>query len=105
VRIDFEIRHVVAHPFLRVLVPPDLTARGIPGLAIDVAGRAIVKHAAIGGPRPAPCRMDAHAGWIGGVAARGLIARFGKAARVNPNSTGGGAVVFEPRETGELLAG
>src|ERR1700756_1515078 len=52
--IHLEIGNVIAHPGLLCLVPPDLAARGIPGLAIEIAGGAIVHDAAIRRPGPGP---------------------------------------------------
>ena len=49
-RVGFEIGNVVTYPLLRRLVPPDLLARGVVGFAGEIAGRAVVEHAAIGRP-------------------------------------------------------
>src|SRR6266481_9529282 len=75
--IDLEVGHVVANPFLLAFVPPDLFSRWIPGLAVHIERRAIVEHAAIRRPGPAPSRMHTHARRIGGIAPRGLIACLG----------------------------
>ena len=42
-------------------VPPDLAAIGVPGLAVHVAGRAVVHHAAIHRPGPGPVGINAQA--------------------------------------------
>src|SRR6202008_534807 len=76
--IDLEVRYVVANPFLLAFVPPDLFSRSVPGLAVDVARRAIVEHAAIRGPRPAPSRMYTQTGRVRRIAPRRLISRFGE---------------------------
>src|SRR2546429_4863287 len=76
--VDLEVRHVVAHPFLRAFVPPDLATRWIPGLAVGIARCAIVKHAAICRPGPTPSRMQSEIRRIRWITAGGLIARFGK---------------------------
>src|ERR1700676_4543995 len=58
--IDLEVRYIISDPFLQAFVPPDLLARGIPGLAVRVARRAVIEHAPIRRPGPAPSRMHAH---------------------------------------------
>ena len=100
----FEIRYVVAYPFSGGFVPPNLFALGIPGLAVNIAGSAIVKDTPIGRPRPSPIGIDTHAGGVFGAAALHLRAGFGPHAGVNPIAAHGGAVVFEHRKTGQLLA-
>src|SRR5216684_5697963 len=103
--IDLEVHHVVADPFLLLFVPPNLLSRWIPRLAVHVAGRAIVKHAAVRRPGPAPARMYAQIRGVRRIAPCCLISRFGEGAGVNPIPAGRRAVIFEPREAGKLLAG
>ena len=77
VRIGFEVGNVIADPLLLRLVPPDLSAVGIPGLAGRIARGAVVHHAAIRRPRPRPVRINAEAGRIVRAAALHLRAGFG----------------------------
>src|ERR1700674_456505 len=69
-RVGFEIGHIVADPGLFCLVPPDLAAGRIPGLAVHVAGGSVIEHAAIRRPRPRPIGIDSEARGIFGSAAR-----------------------------------
>ena len=46
----FEVRHIVAYPPLLGIVPLDLGAVGIPGLAVQIAGSAVVEDAAVRRP-------------------------------------------------------
>ena len=71
IRIGLEIGNIVAGPFLGGFAPPDLAARSIPGLAVEVAGRAVVKHAAVCRPGPRPILMNAETGRVASVAAHG----------------------------------
>ena len=103
--VGLEIGNVVASPFLRGFVPPHLFSCGIERFAVEVAGRAIVKDAAIRRPGQTPVRMHTQTRRIRRIAARGLIARFGKCAGINPVAAGGRAVVFQPGKAGKLLAG
>src|SRR5580692_1435730 len=102
--IGLEIRHVVSDPFLLVFVPPNLLSRCVPGLTVHVARCAVVQHAAIRRPRPAPTRMHAHVGGIGGITPRSLISRFREGSRINPVATGRRAVILQPGEAWKLLA-
>ena len=42
-----EVRDIVAHPSLLGIVPLDLGAVGIPGLAVQIAGSAVVEDTAV----------------------------------------------------------
>ena len=68
---DREVGHVVARPLPLLLVPPDVLLALGPRLAGGVGGRAVVEHAPVGGPRPAPLGRDP--------AARGRRGRRGRA--------------------------
>src|SRR5205807_4471900 len=100
-----EVGNIVADPLLLRFAPPNLTTRGIPGFAFKVTGRAVIHDAAIGGPGPPPPRVNAQAGNVAWIAAGGLIAGFRVCASVNPIATGSRAVVLEPGEAGNLVAG
>ena len=92
--IDLEIGYVVANPFLLAFVPPDLFSRRIPGLAVHIARRAIVEHAAIRRPGPAPSQMQTQTRRVRRIAPRGLISRFGERAGINPVATGRRTVIL-----------
>src|SRR4029077_11029120 len=57
--VRFEVRHVVTDPFLRRLIPPDLSPRRVPGFPVRVARRAVVENPAVRGPRPSPTWIQA----------------------------------------------
>src|SRR5258707_10036780 len=59
--ISLEVRHVIAGPLAGGLIKPDLFAAGVPGLAFQVAGSAVVKYATVCRPRPTPVGMYAEA--------------------------------------------
>src|ERR1035438_4759994 len=75
--VRFEIGNVNAHPALLGFVPPNLASRGVPGLAIAIAGGAIIENAAIRWPRPRPVGIDAKARRVFRAAPLNHGARFG----------------------------
>src|SRR5208337_4069528 len=102
--IDFEIRNVNARPALLGFVPPNLAARRIPGLALEIAGGAVIEDAAIRRPRPSPIGINAETGWVFRSAALHHGAGFGPRSAVEPVSRERCAVVLEPGKARELLA-
>src|SRR5688572_25543175 len=56
--INLEIRHVVADPFLLLLVPPNLSAFRVPWLARWITRSAVVHDTPVRGPRPTPVWID-----------------------------------------------
>src|SRR5688572_22815170 len=59
VRIRFEIRNIVADPFLLRLAPPDLAPFDVPRFSVSVARGAVVHDASICRPRPSPIWINA----------------------------------------------
>src|SRR5262249_41512744 len=104
-RIDFEIRHVVADPLLLRLVPPDLAPLTVPGFSVEIARRAVVHDATIGGPRVAPVRINGNTRWIVRASSLHLCSGFSPGTGVQPITAGRCAVVLQPGETRKLLAG
>ena len=103
--VGLEIWNIIANPFLGRFVPPHLPARGVPGLALEVAGGSVVHHAAIGRPGERPVLVDAQPGRVAVITARGHVACFGERPAINPVAAGCRSVVFQPGKTGKLLAG
>src|SRR6202050_4623703 len=99
VRVWFKVGHIVAHPTLRRLVPPNLLPRRIPRLAGWIAGCAVVQSAAICRPAPCPVLVNALARWVFRAATCQLVSRLGPTPGINPDSAGRCAVVFQPRES------
>src|SRR6267143_1869269 len=56
--VHLEIGNIISNPFLLRFIPPDLPAARIPGLAIHVAGCAVVKHAPVCRPTPSPVGIN-----------------------------------------------
>src|SRR5258708_11837448 len=102
--VGFEIGNVVSHPQLLALIPPYLPSRRIPRLAIQVTRCSVVKHAAVGGPRPRPIRINPESRWIFRSATLNHCARFGPRTRVDPVAAGSRAIVLEPGKTRNLLS-
>src|ERR1700694_2625659 len=76
--IGLEGWHGVAHPFLRAFVPPDLLPRRIPGFAIEIAGRAVVQHPAVGRPGESPIWIDAQPRGVFRAAPRRKVSSLGE---------------------------
>src|SRR6266705_959927 len=68
--IGLEVRHVVANPLFLRFVPPHLATRRIPRLAVEIARSAVIKDAAVCGPRPRPILVATHPRGIARVAPR-----------------------------------
>src|SRR2546421_2492454 len=98
--VDFEIWDIVSNPFLLCLVPPDLPAARVPGLAFHVAGCTVVKHAAVCRPGPGPVGIDSQTRRIFRSAPCKLRSGFSPAAGIDPVSARSRAVVFKPGEPG-----
>src|SRR6185369_10782043 len=103
-RIDFEIRHVVAEPFLLRLVPPDLPALVVPGFPCGIARSAVVHNAAVSGPRPRPVRVNTKAGWIVGASSLHLRTGLSPRTGIEPVAARGCAVILQPGEPRQLLS-
>ena len=103
--VGFEIGDIVPHPQLLALVPPNLPPQRIPRFAVQVARRAVVKDAAVGGPRPRPVRINPESRWIVSSATLNHCARFSPRTRVDPVAAGSCAIIFEPGKARKLLPG
>ncbi len=104
-RVGLEIRHVVADPALLRFVPPYLPPVVIPRLAVHVARRAVVHHAAVHRPGPAPVGINAEPRRIVRAAALHQRAGLGPGTAVQPIAGSGRAVVAQEREARQLLPG
>ena len=96
------VRHVVAAPL--VPQPLDDDTVGVPGLASQVAGGAVVDDAAVGRPGITPVEGLAQTARVAGIAAGRQVAGLGPHAAVNPVARGGAAVVAQVGEGAQLLA-
>ncbi len=97
------IRHVEADPGSAVPLDKLLALR--PGLAVHVAGRAVVQDAPVDRPRPRPVRRKATVARVGVVPPGHLVALLGEASRVDPAAASRRPVILQLREPVELFAG
>src|SRR6202041_2803668 len=102
--IRFEVGNVIANPFSRRFVPPDLLAIRIPRLSIRTTGGPVVKHAPVRGPRPRPVGIYPHAGGILRASSLDLRVRLSPHAGINPVAAHGRTVILQPRKPRQLLA-
>src|ERR1700730_781058 len=101
--IHLEIGYIVSNPSLLRLIPPDLPAARIPGLAFHVAGRGVVKHAAVGRPRPGPVWINSQPRRIFRSASCELWSGFSPASGIDPVAARSRAIVLQPTKPGYLL--
>src|SRR5712691_4547547 len=84
-------------------IPPYPLLALAPRAALWVGRRAVVEDPAIGRPRPAPLELSAGDARRVGLLARGQVSiRRGEHAAVDPGGAGGGPVVLEIAESGEV---
>ena len=103
--IGFEIRYVVPDPLLRRFAPPHLRAIAVPRLTVQIARRAVVKHATVRWPRPRPVRIDAQPGRVVRATTLHHGSGLGPATAEDPVAAGGRTVVAKEGETWQLLSG
>src|SRR5207247_7785753 len=85
-------------------VPPHPALALAPGVALEVRGGAVVHHAAVRGPRPAPLQVGArYARRIGLAPRREVLIPRREAAAVDPRRARGRAVVLQLAEALEML--
>src|SRR5208283_1904773 len=97
------VRYVRAAPL--GAIPGKQLALWVPGLTRRIGRGAVVQDAPVGGPRPSPVERLANAVGIGVVAPCHEISGLSPGAAKDPATAGGGAIVPELCEAGELLAG
>ncbi len=89
-----EVGHVVAGPLAGLGVPPDVGLALAPRPSLGVGGRAVVEHASVGRPRPAP--LAGHPALLAaGFATGRLVHPIGEHAAVDPTAARRGAVVLQ----------
>src|ERR1700687_5341231 len=87
-------------------VPPHPLLALAPRPALPVRGGAIVEDPAVGRPRPAPLELRADdAGGIGLLAGGEIAVLVGEHPAVDPGGAGGGTVVLEVAEAGDVAVG
>src|SRR5256886_15688434 len=90
--------------FRSVRVPPHPTLTLAPGVALQVGGRAVVHHAAVGRPGPAPLEVRTrHAGGVGLAPRRHVLVRRWIAPPVGPRRARGRAIVLHLSEALQVL--
>src|SRR5207245_9681738 len=86
-------------------VPDAARPLRVPSLALRVGGSAVVEDSPVRAPGERPVRLHAEAGGILGAPARGVVARLGIDAGVDPAAAAGRPVILKLPEAVELLSG
>src|SRR5205807_8764446 len=86
-------------------VPGDARALRVPRPALRVGGSAVVEDAPVCRPGEGPVRIHAQARGILRAPARGVVARLGVDAGMDPAAAARRPIVLQLREAVELLAG
>src|SRR5215831_15360038 len=98
-----EVWYIVAGPLLSI--PPDPLLALAPGVARGIGRGTVVHHPPVGWPGPTPVEVGAHdSGRVGLLAGGEVLVRGGEDTAVDPGRAGGGAIILQRTEAGEVAS-